>query len=51
MSALQRGWQLGRAEAGGWPTANDEAPADERAVPGDAQPPSGSDGDDEHAAT
>ena len=31
MSALQRGWQLGRAEAGGWPATNDEAPADESA--------------------
>ena len=50
MSALQRGWQLGRAEAGGWPATNDEAPADESAAPGDAQSPSGSDGDDEHAA-
>jgi hypothetical protein len=51
MSALQRGWQLGRAEAGGWPATDDEAPADETAAPGDPQPPSGSDGDDEHAAT
>jgi hypothetical protein len=50
MSALQRGWQLGRAEAGGWPATNDEAPADQTAAPADAQSPSGSDGDDEHAA-
>jgi signal transduction histidine kinase len=48
MSALQRGWQLGRAQAGGWPAATD-MPGDS-ADPADDEPPPTPDGTDERAA-
>jgi len=49
MSALQRGWQLGRAEAGGWPTGSESGPTAERAADSE-RPPSGPDDDDAPAA-